>query len=276
MDNKEKMVSLRNYFQREYDESDFEVSYNINFDYEIDTVNWGGGSSELPRGDATWKPETKLWIVDDYKAVITKETKLSSENIIKIVDALKNEFTFTPVLINIDWPNVTLSHPTSNDEPITRWEFDADSFYWNKLDYNSNLISYSILISPKELELKIPYDGQYVTTESNGDCNWWPFSVGVDDLISENKGEVNHPIEDQGIDARAHNHYYKDVRHLDYIDVYRVLELFNVTDPVLSHIAKKVLCAGQRVHKNYQNDLQDIFDSSKRLLEMERENVSKL
>ena len=43
-----------------------------------------------------------------------------------------------------------------------------------------------------------------------------------------------------------HSHYRRDVRHLDTIDIYRVLQLFGVTDPCLQHAAKKLLCAGQR------------------------------
>lgn len=40
-----------------------------------------------------------------------------------------------------------------------------------------------------------------------------------------------------------HPHYYKDVRHLQTIDVYRVLHLFNVTDPL--HPARGQEAAGR-------------------------------
>lgn len=68
--------------------------------------------------------------------------------------------------------------------------------------------------------------------------------------------------------VRQHNHYFKDVSGLHEIDVYMVLKLFNVTDPCLQHIAKKALCAGQRGHKDFKKDLQDILDTAKRAVEI--------
>lgn len=68
--------------------------------------------------------------------------------------------------------------------------------------------------------------------------------------------------------VRQHSHYFKDVSGLNEIDVYMVLKLFNVTDPCLQHIAKKALCAGQRGHKDFKKDLQDILDTAKRAVEI--------
>lgn len=65
-----------------------------------------------------------------------------------------------------------------------------------------------------------------------------------------------------------HGHYFKDVRDLSVIDVYQVLKLFNVTDPCLQHIIKKALVAGGRGHKDFERDLKDIHDTSKRALEI--------
>jgi len=70
--------------------------------------------------------------------------------------------------------------------------------------------------------------------------------------------------------VRQHRHYFKDVSNLDDIDVYMVLKLFNVTDPCLQHIAKKALCAGQRGHKDFERDLQDILDTAKRAIEINK------
>ncbi len=67
----------------------------------------------------------------------------------------------------------------------------------------------------------------------------------------------------------AHEHYYKNVKHLDHIDVYRVLQLFNVTDPCTAHAIKKLLCAGRRDGgKSEQKDIQEASASLKRQLEM--------
>jgi hypothetical protein len=68
-----------------------------------------------------------------------------------------------------------------------------------------------------------------------------------------------------------YNHYYKDVRHLDGIDVYRVLELFNVTDPCLQHAIKKLLCAGKRGAKDEERDVEEAIDTLGRYQDMKVE-----
>ena len=72
---------------------------------------------------------------------------------------------------------------------------------------------------------------------------------------------------------KAHNHYFKDVSCLDYIDVYRVLDLFKVTDPCLQHAVKKLLVAGGRGHKDIERDIQDVIDSCERWKEMKQEDA---
>lgn len=70
-----------------------------------------------------------------------------------------------------------------------------------------------------------------------------------------------------------HGHYFKDVKTLDYIDVYRVLELFNVTHPCLQHAAKKILCAGIRGEKSFYKDIREATTSLERAIEMYAEDV---
>ena len=69
-------------------------------------------------------------------------------------------------------------------------------------------------------------------------------------------------------ETRAHSHYFRDVSGLQHIDVYRVLELFGVTDPCLQHAAKKILCAGQRGLKELTKDVGEARDTLERRLEM--------
>lgn len=69
---------------------------------------------------------------------------------------------------------------------------------------------------------------------------------------------------------QKHSHYFKDVSHLNQIDVYDVLKLFNVTDPCLQHIIKKALCAGHRGHKDLTTDLQNIVDTAVRAVELNK------
>jgi len=68
------------------------------------------------------------------------------------------------------------------------------------------------------------------------------------------------------------NHYQKLVEHLKWIDVYRVLVLFGVTNPCLQHAIKKLLCAGQRGVKDQKQDVQEAIASLLRYLEMQTED----
>jgi len=70
----------------------------------------------------------------------------------------------------------------------------------------------------------------------------------------------------------SHSHYFRDVSNLQQIDVYRILELFEVVCPVAQHIVKKALAAGKRGAKSPARDMQDIADSANRWLEMRQED----
>ena len=74
--------------------------------------------------------------------------------------------------------------------------------------------------------------------------------------------------------TRKHEHYFKDVSHLAEVDVYRVLELFHVTDPCLQHAIKKLLMPGNRGHKNKLTDLKEAYQSIARAIELESEDAS--
>lgn len=54
----------------------------------------------------------------------------------------------------------------------------------------------------------------------------------------------------------------------DQIDVYRVLDLFDVTQPALQHAIKKTLFAGKRGAKNYVQDLREAIQSIEREIDM--------
>lgn len=68
------------------------------------------------------------------------------------------------------------------------------------------------------------------------------------------------------------SHYFKNVEHLKTIDVYRVLDLFNVDNHCIGHAIKKLLCSGQRGAKDKQQDVQEAISSLLRYLEMQTEN----
>jgi hypothetical protein len=71
---------------------------------------------------------------------------------------------------------------------------------------------------------------------------------------------------------KKHSHYFKDVSNLDYIDVYRVIDLFKIEHPCLQHAVKKLLVSGGRGHKDEDRDIQDVIDSCVRWQEMRKED----
>lgn len=72
--------------------------------------------------------------------------------------------------------------------------------------------------------------------------------------------------------TNKHAHYFKDVSKLNSIDVYRVLELFGVTDQALGHAIKKLLVAGGRgAGKSIEKDIEEAIVSLQRCLQMKRE-----
>lgn len=67
--------------------------------------------------------------------------------------------------------------------------------------------------------------------------------------------------------------YYKDVRHLDSVDVYRVHRLFNVTDNELHHASKKILLCGVRTGgKPARKEIEEARDTLNRWLEIQDED----
>ena len=67
---------------------------------------------------------------------------------------------------------------------------------------------------------------------------------------------------------RKHNHYWFDLQGFDNADIYRLIALLNITHPCAQHIFKKVVCAGNRGHKDMLQDVADIEDTAKRWAEM--------
>ena len=90
--------------------------------------------------------------------------------------------------------------------------------------------------------------------------------------IGYNK-RVYEESKDGGIDGseRKHSHYFKDVRHLDYVDVYQVCKLFEVDDPshCIQHSIKKLLMSGKRGAKDKMKDIIEARDTLNRYLQIE-------
>ena len=77
------------------------------------------------------------------------------------------------------------------------------------------------------------------------------------------------------IEARKHSHYFRSVAHLQEIDIYRVLELFGVTDQALGHAIKKLVVPGMRGGgKTGRKDIEEAIDTLQRRLEMMDEDAA--
>ena len=66
--------------------------------------------------------------------------------------------------------------------------------------------------------------------------------------------------------------YHKDVSHLKTVDVYRLIRLWEISDPELQHALKKILAAGQRGAKSAAQDVQEAIDSLVRWQQIQDED----
>lgn len=71
-----------------------------------------------------------------------------------------------------------------------------------------------------------------------------------------------------------YEHYFKQVPiNTTYIDVYRVLKMFEVTDPCVQHAVKKLLVSGKRGVKSARKDVQEAIASLQRFIQMDDEDI---
>lgn len=80
---------------------------------------------------------------------------------------------------------------------------------------------------------------------------------------------VNNNLTATGI-REGYSHYHKPCPY-EYVDVYRVLELFGVTDPCLQHAIKKLLVAGGRGAKPAPKDIAEAIVTLTRWQQMRQE-----
>jgi hypothetical protein len=83
------------------------------------------------------------------------------------------------------------------------------------------------------------------------------------------------PAREDRTDPTQYSHYLKDVRHLDFIDVYRVLQLWGPLPEPIQHAIKKLLCAGERGVKDARQDYNEAIASTKRALQMMDEDAAR-
>jgi len=119
-------------------------------------------------------------------------------------------------------------------------------------------------------------DLQLLDKRTNQLLRLWGYPVEdlkyLGDYWSIEKWDIATYSDDVAPKQREHLHYFKDVRHLDFIDVYRVLDLYEVTDQCIAHAVKKLLVSGKRGGgKDMDRDIQEAIDSLERYKEMRRE-----
>lgn len=69
---------------------------------------------------------------------------------------------------------------------------------------------------------------------------------------------------------QVYSHYHKPCKY-SHVDVYRVLKLFDVTDPCLQHAIKKLLVAGGRGQKDISKDIHEAIVTLTRWQQMQEE-----
>jgi predicted RNA-binding Zn-ribbon protein involved in translation (DUF1610 family) len=112
------------------------------------------------------------------------------------------------------------------------------------------------------------YELFHASLPENTECPTCGYYWQKDHRTRSSHTKIDEPV------ATPHAHYFKNVSHLHHIDIYRLLELYEVTCPVAQHIVKKALAAGKRGAKNQGRDMQDILDSANRWQQMRKEDAS--
>lgn len=103
--------------------------------------------------------------------------------------------------------------------------------------------------------------------------HWWKVDserLEAEGTLIESGSVPQMPVEmiEPPPEPRRHSHYFRNVAHLQEIDIYRVLELFGVTDQALGHAAKKIMMPGLRGAKATRKDIEEAIDTLQRRLEM--------
>lgn len=98
-----------------------------------------------------------------------------------------------------------------------------------------------------------------------------PYKVKEDSNNFSDKSSEAHKIKPQEPEQPKHNHYFKDVSKLNKVDVYRIIDLYEITDPCIQHAVKKLLVTGGRGYKDIFTDIQDVIDTLERWKEMKNE-----
>lgn len=115
------------------------------------------------------------------------------------------------------------------------------------------------------------YDGYRVRWDGSVGAQWHGFSALLVNWDTEPVAEAAQP--DPVNQPQDGVKYLREIKPGVFVDVYDVLRAFAVVNPALQHLIKKALAVGQRGHKDAAEDLQNIYESAKRAIELEQDNA---
>lgn len=153
-----------------------------------------------------------------------------------------------------------------------KWNWIAQDKDGKICEYNSKPFLLSTVFMPQKCEVCKMIQGSIEAREIDG---WKESLINLEthDYKIVDGILIRVDKEDK---QQKHSHYKKDVKHIDYIDVYRIIDLYELHDPCFQHALKKILVPGARGHKDLTKDINDIIDTMQRKLEMIAENEKKL
>lgn len=82
-----------------------------------------------------------------------------------------------------------------------------------------------------------------------------------------------HEVEEESQAPAPSTNYYAREHQGVKLDVYRILRLYNVTDPAIAHAVKKLLRFGSGGHKDAAKDVAEALESLERWQEMQEEDA---
>ena len=154
----------------------------------------------------------------------------------------------------------------------TKWKWIAQDKDCKICEYNSKPFLLSTVFMPQKYEVCKMIQGSIEAREIDG---WKESLINLETHDYKIVDGILIKVDKQD-KQQKHSHYKKDVRHIDYIDVYRIIDLYELHDPCFQHALKKILVPGARGHKDLTKDINDIIDTMQRKLEMIAENEKKL
>jgi hypothetical protein len=156
----------------------------------------------------------------------------------------------------------------------------TDQYSWNwdwELDrFSSRIVAYRVVKDTPKIEggtriwgeipagkweklpNTVPYKDLPIKEQWKATKAWWESAYNENPRWYEEGSHVKENL-------------YRKAFPYEEIDIYRILQVYEVTDPCIQHAVKKLLCTGIRGYKGKNEDIQDVIDSLKRWQEMRKE-----